>query len=331
MLKVTSTLLLLFITTFSLAQETPNPRPMTMAEYQKAKTFSIANLDNDTYVKFENAYILDRYEARKPYFITGDDGQKKRIDLYKLIAREGMQELGLFIFYTNEQGKVFKACMPNFTADAKVWEQYFNDIDNINKVEKNYVLKLSYILSKELGFQLYKALNQGKDLSKESATYGNDVCFPGDEEVTMADGSTKQLHDVRPGDLVITVDARTRQSTAVKVRALSVHDAKNYAITSLTLVSAKETLLNGYNQVALSAKVLSATPNHPMRTSTGDRKIGEIAEGENVLCLDEKTGKYEPFVVLGKKEFAGGTQKVYNIVAEGGDTFLMNGVMVKQK
>ncbi len=152
-------------------------RPLTMAEYQKAKSFAIKDLDTETYVKFENAYILDRYEARKPYFITGDDGLKKRMDLYKLLSKEGMQELGTMVFYTNEKGKQYKAVLPNFTADGKVWEKYFEDIHAIDKEEKNFVLKLSYILSKELSFQQYKALNQGKDLKAESATYGNDICF----------------------------------------------------------------------------------------------------------------------------------------------------------
>jgi len=59
----------------------PAARALTMEEYTKAKTFKVKDLDNDTYVKFDNTYVLDRYEMRKPYFITGDDGLKKRIDL----------------------------------------------------------------------------------------------------------------------------------------------------------------------------------------------------------------------------------------------------------
>ena len=92
--------------------------------------------------------MLDRYEMRKPYIITGDDGLKKRIDLYKLISKNGMQELGTQIFYTNEKGKQFVAIQPNFTANPKVWEKYFEDIHAIDKIEKNFVLKLSYILIK---------------------------------------------------------------------------------------------------------------------------------------------------------------------------------------
>ncbi|RYG30915.1 MAG: hypothetical protein EOO01_36100, partial [Chitinophagaceae bacterium] len=68
----------------TIAQTAPVLKGMTPEQYEKVKSFTVKDLDNDTYVKIENTYVLDRYEARKPYFITGDDGLKKRIDLYKL-------------------------------------------------------------------------------------------------------------------------------------------------------------------------------------------------------------------------------------------------------
>lgn len=330
MRRLTLTLLLTSSLYFAKGQ-TVNPRPLTMDEYKKAQAFTIANLDNDTYVKFENAYVLDRYEGRKPYFITGSDGLKKRIDLYKLIAKEGMQEIGLMVFYTNEKGKLYKALVPDFTADAKVWEQYFQDIDNINKVEQNFILKLSYVLSKEVSFQQYKVLNGGKDLKEEAATYGNDICFPGEELVTMANGDKKMLKAVKSGDEVISVDPATKKNMVVKVKELTTHEAKNYAITQLVLVSAQTKSTAAGTQVKLNSKVLQATPNHPMLTKQGNIKIGEVATGQDVLCLNEQTGKYEAFTVLQKTEHAGGVQKVYNIVADGGSTLLMNGVMVMQK
>ncbi|OKS86586.1 Hint domain-containing protein [Mucilaginibacter polytrichastri] len=308
-----------------------NPRPLTMAEYDKAKTFAIADLDKDSYVKFDNTYVLDRYEGRKPYFITGDDGLKKRIDLYKLIAKDGMQEIGLMVFYTNEKGAVYKTIVPDFTADGKVWEKYFLDIDNINKEEKNFILKLSYILSKEVSFQQYKVLNGGKDMKEEGATYGNDICFPGDEVVTMANGGTKMLKDVKSGEEIITVDVSSNKPTAVKVKELTVHEAKNYALTRLVLVSAKTLNTRLGQEVMLTNKILQATPNHPMMTKDGNHKMGEVLQGQEVMCLNEKTGKYEAYTVLQKTEHANGVQKVYNIVADGGSTLLVNGVMVMQK
>jgi len=313
------------------AQTAPNPRPLTLDEYNKALTYSIADLDKDTYVKFDNAYVLDRYEGRKPYFITGSDGLKKRIDLYKLIAKAGLQEIGLMLFYTSETGKRYQALVPDFTADAKVWEKYFNDIDNINKVEKNFILKLSYILSKEMSFQQYKVLNGGKDMKEESATYGNDICFPGDEEVIMSNGTKKLLKNVKSGDEITTIDPITNKASITKVKELTTHEAKNYALTRLVLISAKELKTAAGINVALNTKVLKATPNHPMLTKQGNTKVGDVAIGQQILCLNDQTGKYETYTVLQKSEQGEGVQKVYNIVADSGSTMLMNGVMVMQK
>jgi len=324
-----SLLALLFVCIIRIASaQEINPRPLTMDEYNKAKAFDIKNLDAETYVKFDNTYILDRYEMRKPYFITGDDGLKKRIDLYKLVAKAGMQELGLMIFYTTEKGKVHKALLPNFTADASVWERYFEDIHAIDKEEKNFVLKLSYILSKEVGFQLYKSLNQGKDLSKESATYGNDICFPGHQLVELSNGMTKQISELRAGDEIVTVNPVTKQSSTIHVKKLIEHGASNYAVTRLTLVKAQETTPH---EITLTAKVIEATPNHPMLTTAGTRSFGEIAEKDVVLCHDNNSGRYEHFTVLSKHEYAAGLQKVYNIEGDTEGPFVMNGVMVLQK
>ena len=309
----------------------PVPRPITMAEYDKAKGYLVKDVDKDTYVKFDNTYIADRYEMKKPYFITGDDGLKKRMDLYKLVAKDGMQELGTLIYYTSEKGKRYTALQPNFTADPKVWEKYFEDIHSIDKEEKNFVLKLSYILSKEMSFQLYKSLNQGKDLKDEAGTYGSDICFPGSELVAMADGSRKELCTIKTGDQIITIDAVTKKQVPVQVTQLVEHKAENYAITQLLLVSAHETRSAGSTQVRLLSKWIQATPNHPM-TASGQRKsIGEVNIGDQIICQDEKTGVYQTYTVFSKTEKAGGVQKVYNMVVTGGNTFILNDVMVMQK
>jgi hypothetical protein len=312
------------------AQDSAANRALTMAEYEKSSSFYVNDLDKDTYVKFENAYVLDRGGFGKPYFITGDDGKKKRIDLYRLILKEGRIELGTMIFYTTEAGKRYAVCMPGYKADAKVWDKYFTDIHGIEKEEPFFVLKLSYVLSKELGFQLYRSATGagGKDISREAGTYGNDICFPGDMEVAMAGGVKKPLAEVKAGDLVVTVDPATHREKTVVVKALTVHEAKNYALTRLVLLAARQT---GGREIVLSTRVLQATPNHPMATMSGEKKAGELTEGDRVLCLDRKTGRYDEFVVWDKTEAAGGMQPVYNIVADEGSTLIMNGVMVKQK
>lgn len=328
---VTVSLAVLISTGAAISQDVPNPRPLKVEEYEKAKAFSIKNLDEETYAKFENTYILDRYEMRKPYFITGDDGLKKRIDLYNLIAKDGMQQLGILIFYTNEKNEVYKALLPNFTADAKVWEKYFEDIHAIDKVEKNYVLKLSYVISKELGYQVYKSLNQGKDLAKESATYGNDICFPGDQAVTLADGTSLELARLVPGQQVIAVDNVTRQSQIITVAKVIEHEAKRYAITRLTLVRAIRTSGPAGEEVKLTTRILSATPNHPMQTAQGNKKIGAVEVSDELLCFDDASNSYAYFEVIDKTEIAEEVQKVYSVEGVEETPLIMNGVMALQK
>lgn len=331
MKKNTAFLILWAVLLKAHAQDSAHLHVFSMQEYEKAKSFKVKDLDNDTYVKFENTYVLDRYESRKPYFITGDDGLKKRVDIYRLLLRENKQELGTLIYYTNEKGVLYQACLPGFRTDAKIWEKYFEDIHAIDKVEPNFVLKLSYVLSKEFGFQLYKSANQGKDISREAGTYGMDICFPGDVQVQMWDGSKKELRDIQRGDRIITLDPATKQPTVAAVTALVAHEAKNYAITRLVLLKADEMQTVTGTIVRLLAKELNATPNHPVMTEQGETKIGDVKEGDNILCLNKLTGKYNRFTVWTKTEQAGGVQKVYNIETKTGSTFVMNEVMVLQK
>lgn len=306
---------------------------ITVEQYEKAKTFVIKDLDNDTYVKFENnTYVLDRYEAKKPYFITGDDSLKKRIDLYTLVAKADGKELGTVIYYTNEKGKRYTTCLPNLFADRAVWEKYFEDIHAIDKEEKNYVLKLSYVLSKEYSYQVYKSSLKGKEIDRsEAGTYGNDICFPGDETIAMASGQKKLLKDIQPGDEIVTVDPVSHESTIVQVKQLVAHDAQHYAITQVLLMAAIEQVTKTGYAVHLRFRELEATPNHPMMTKTGVKKIGSLNDGDEVVCLNESTGSYEAYTVFNKVEKAKGFQPVYNIEATGGRTFIVNGVLVMQK
>jgi hypothetical protein len=313
-----------------LAQEKLPAHIISMEEYTKAKTFLIKDLDKDTYVKFENTYVLDRYESRKPYFIIGDDGKKKRIDLYKFLLKEGMQELGTIIFYSNEKGTIYSACLPTANADSKIWEQYFSDIHTIEKTEPNYILKLSYVLSKEFSFQQFKQANLGKDISKEAGTYGSDICFPGDVLVSMADGSQKILSTIKAGDQIITVDALTNTPQTTIVKALAEHEAKNYSLTKILLLSVKEVTNKHVTETYLSHRALSATPNHPILTEDGEKPAGAVKPNDRILCK-EPNGQYISYIVVDTNEVIEGIQKVYNIEAQSGTTFMMNGVMVKQK
>jgi hypothetical protein len=66
-------------------------------------------------------------------------------------------------------------------------------------------------------------------------------------------------------------------------------------------------------------------------TIAGKKQMGNVATGDQLLCMDEHTKTLVTYTVVNKTEAAGGKQPVYNIVAEGGDAFIMNNIMVLQK
>lgn len=307
------------------------PRPITMEEYELAQTFDVSDLDSDTYVKVgDGDYILDRYELRRPIYITGDDGVQKRVDIYKLVEHENLDELGLLFFYTNEENEVFKALLPNYTADGEVWEQYFEDIHSIDKTEQNYVLKLSYVLSRELSFQMFKNMEDGEFVD-EDATYGSDICFPGDQLVELTDGRVKHMKDVLPGDRIMTHDPVSNSRKVTTIDELVAHIPSNYAITKLTLMHADRSELPDGIYIDLSIKELKATPNHPMTTSEGDIEIGRIKAGDEILGWNDRENAYRTYTVLNTREITEGIQPVYSIKASDESPIKVNGILVRQK
>ncbi|SDZ82986.1 hypothetical protein [Pedobacter hartonius] len=63
------------------------------------------------------------------------------------------------------------------------------------------------------------------------------------------------LKDLRAGDEVISVDPKTKATSVVKVKELTTHDAKNYALTSLVLIAAHRKSKPAGTQIHLNAKV----------------------------------------------------------------------------
>ena len=165
----------------------------------------------------------------------------------------------------------------------------------------------------------------------ENATYGSNICFPGDQWVHMANGSRKKLAQVQAGDVILTMDAHTKHTYTVQVKRVVAHQPKNYAVTELLLVNDCKSISKEGIYITLDAKMVTATPNHPIKTTGHRKNIGEVVIGDKLLCLDITTGTYKTYKVFNKTEKAGGWQKVYSIDLTSGNALLINDVMLLQK
>ncbi|MFX8668557.1 hypothetical protein ABTM51_20485, partial [Acinetobacter baumannii] len=82
----------------------------------------------------------------------------------------------------------------------------------------------------------------------------------------------------------------THQTVATVVESLAVHEAKNYAITHITLYHAKAFENAQGNFVQIDFREINATPNHPILTHTGEKKAGDITPADEIFCIEQPSG-----------------------------------------
>jgi hypothetical protein len=315
------------ITTRAIAQETkPESRSLTLEEYNKVKTFLPKNLDQDTYVKFENAYILDRYQMKPPYIFKYSDGIERKIYLYKLLDNKTKKELGMVAFYhTPGNSKTISLCIPTPTAPKEVWARYIDDLKEYGAQESGLLSSFSYVMSREMSALFTSGSATSAPVAGSATDY--DVCFPEDALVRMADGSEKQIKDIHAGDEVAAFDQKTGTLQTARVKEMHTHTDKVYTLTSVLLISNEPTAsLNAY----MPSVVLEATPNHPVFTSNGRKTMETLEKGEYLYQYSSATGTFIKYEVMQVVTESRQVNKVYNLVTTQ-KNFLINNTVVLDK
>jgi hypothetical protein len=321
-----------FITTSGLltetfAQETKTEnRSLTLEEFNKVKTFIPKNLDQDTYVKFENAYILDRYQMKPPYVFKYSDGIERKIYLYKLMDNKTKKELGMIAYYhTPGNSKTISLCIPTPNAPKEVWARYIDDLKEYGAQENGLLSAFSYVMSREMSTMFASGGGQATPVAGSATDY--DVCFPEEALVRMADGSERPIKEVHAGDEIAAFDAATGTLQTTRIQEVHTHADKVYTITSVLLISDEPTAsMNAY----VPSVLLEATPNHPVYTSKGRKTLGTLEKGEYLYQYNSANGTFIKYEVMQVVTEARQVKKVYNLVTDK-KNFLINNTVVLDK
>ncbi|MFY0686668.1 MAG: hypothetical protein JXQ90_05865 [Cyclobacteriaceae bacterium] len=293
-------------------------QPMTVAEYDLVTSFRIDNLDEDSYVKVNSDYVLDRFQMKPAYYVAGKDGTKNRVDLYSFIRRSEMQELGLLMIYS-ENGEVKHLCLP-YRAESEVWVKYYDDLKYGGRDNPDFAFAVGSVLSREFATMQLSGGDQD-DYSVQSSDY--DICFPGSSRVTMVDHSWKSIDQVRVGDRILSFKDGERQEGTVT--AIEKHEGV-YPMVKI-LASPLSWITASTKNIQPALIRLKATVNHPIMTASGHKPAGDIVPGMQLkfLEVDELTEAKVDYVAVGKSE-----QKVYNLITSSGN-YLVEGVLVNDK
>jgi len=138
--------------------------------------------------------------------------------------------------------------------------------------------------------------------------YGGGGCFLAGTQVAMADGTYKRIEDIRPGDIVLSVD----ETTYTPVEGL---------VTKVYHHSADEM---GGSYLIINGKV-KVTPNHPLYMSDGSWKnAGDLEIGDLVATLNG--GEFVRSIVKVYDRVP-----VYNIEVEPYGVYFVNGLVAGPK
>lgn len=300
---------------------------MTLDQLNAVKKIKINNLEKDTYFKADG-FILDRYEERPAYVFNYSDGITRKIYLYKIYTATDTKELGLLAVYQNGKTNEIKPfVIPGANADRKAWDAYIDDLKYVGEKEAGLMSALGFVISREMSVLLAGGSGKVEEGGKKKEEYN--FCFPGDAVVTLADRQTKAIQAVKEGEEVLAYDANSKKLVSTRVKAVQLHEKGGLEIAGVWLTPVEE--ISASRQPSLTKPVLlEATANHPVQTTTGRKKLGDLTAGEVVYRYEGATGSVTTWKVARVEPVVRTVNKVYNLETERG-SYLINDVVVLDK
>lgn len=313
---------LLFIASFTIifttfAQEAEKVG-IKNAEFEAVKKISIKNLEKDTYIK-EAAFILDN--SNPPYVFKFSDGMERRIYLYKVLELAGMKEIAnLMVFTTPKDGKRINLVIPNALAEKAVLGKYIDELKEGEKAVMGFSSCVAFVLAKEFsGVLAMKGAEEDK----------YEYCFPATAQVLMADGSLKNISEVKTGDKVLSYNILKKKSETTIVQKVQIHENKQFDISRILLIDPNQSMIASL-RVKYNLKSLEATANHPILTDKGMVKMGDLKVGSQVYVFDNETNTFNNHKIFITKPLNNKVSKVYNLLTEK-ENYLVNSVVVLKK
>ena len=310
--------IIIFITNLTIFAQEVEKMGIKIADFEAVRKISIKNLEKDTYVK-DGAFILDN--SNPPYVFKFSDGMERRIYLYKVMESAGMKEIAnLMIFNTPKDGKRINLVIPNPLADKEVWGKYIDELKDGEKAVMGFSSCVAFVLAKEFSGVLAM---KGKEEDKY------EYCFPATAQVSMADGSLKNISEVKVGDKVLSYNTLSKKSQITTVQKVQIHENKQFDISRILLIDPTQSMTASLG-VKYNLKALEATANHPILTDKGMVKMGDLKVGNQVYVFDNETNTFKNHKIFITQPSNSKVSKVYNLLTEK-ESYLVNSVVVLKK
>jgi hypothetical protein len=246
---------------------------------------------------------------------------ERRIYLYKVLESAGMKEIAnLMVFTTPKDGKRINLVIPNALAEKEVWGKYIDELKDGEKAVMGFSSCVAFVLAKEFsGVLAVKGADEDK----------YEYCFPATAQVSMADGSLKNISEVKVGDKVLSYNVLKRKAETTTVQKVQIHEGKLFEISRVLLIDPSQSMTASLG-VKYGLKALEATANHPILTDKGMVTMGDLKVGSQVYVFDNETNMFKNHKIFITQPSNSKVSKVYNLLTEK-ENYLVNSVVVLKK
>jgi len=158
-------------------------------------------------------------------------------------------------------------------------------VDFLEKVEHKYPM-LSANKTKDL--DMVRKFIGNRDVIQ---SWKMDGCFSSETKISMADGTTKRISDIKVGDKVLSFDENTKKLCSSSVINTYYNGKKEWDMWLRLTINKTGTNGNKYN--------LKCTKNHKIFTPNGWKKANEVSVGNPVYYDDYILSKSQESFILG--------------------------------
>ncbi|MBE9464826.1 hypothetical protein ACFP1I_17600 [Dyadobacter subterraneus] len=146
--------------------------------------------------------------------------------------------------------------------------------------------------------------------------------------VTMADGTSKPIHEVKVGEEVRT--CHKGKSITTQVKGVEVFYNPDAALTAVYLRPAKENTAKSESFPLVPAVLLEATPHHQVQTDKGNKAMKQLSKNDILYHVEPETGEVSSWKVGVVQTNARKVEKAYNLTTKEG-SYIVENVIVSDK
>jgi hypothetical protein len=242
------------------------------------------------------------------------DGDNLYIDVKALVKEDDFKVVAWMIIFRTDEYSVEPAyfCVPTQSSSQVIWNMSFEDLRNAELTSDGYMVYT---------WVLYHLVGQ-------MTNDYNKICFVENSLIQLSDGSQKEIKNITKVDKILTFNDVNKIGV---INELIIHEEGNYSIKRVELINPNILLASDSDEYFIQTKFFEATPNHPVITNKGIKKVEDLEQGDIMFYYDNQNNTLNEWFVANIDQNSKYVDKVYNLKLVDDFIYFVNGFGVLMK